>query len=291
MQNIKEYLKTFEFFRTMHFNIYDLQPLNKPFKVFRVEDINNGKQYKVRLNTPFFPNGVSRELNIINMFASMPQKYYWMPQIAYLDKECNVLAIEYLEGDTLLSLLDDLTEDEKKKIKEDAFNILQALHTLPIPKYMNLETQQPIENWYNYMKKRFVSDLELTKTALQDEQKKHILAILENFQDCLSNVKLSLLHGDLKPSNIIYNRKTELLSLIDFESCKIGDAYYDISRMSYNCSIFYNKTLEKDEIYQLYKLDTFLHWLANTIYENKDIKPKNIQGIEECLSFFNNIKF
>lgn len=100
---------------------------------------------------------------------------------------------------------------------------------------------------------------------------KNLKLELKNLSNSLDNDKNVFCHGNLKPSNILFNDSTKELKIINFENHFAGHRYFDLAHLSinFNLNSVYNKDLFK----------SFLHF--NKI--NYSIKELEIYN--KCYSF------
>ena len=92
-------------------------------------------------------------------------------------------------------------------------NAVNILNTLWFPKLLS----QKEENGWHITEMEFVhgDTLENLKGVLTDEEKKAIVEQLFKTIGCLTSFRIT--HGDINESNLIFNRETQQLVLIDFE--------------------------------------------------------------------------
>ena len=198
-------------------NITSIENLNKHglCKVFKVT-CDDGI-YKVRVNTDFNDSAdcESRVLTYLNM---VQPGYY--PNLYY--KSDRLLIEDYIGGVPL----DQLSEIDPQSIAK----IINRLHSIETP---CTDFTTNYDNWYLQFATKLDTKLNKSTEILGYDDIQNIEYLLDLLKPDLLNTKSVLLHGDIKPSNILQTTTGEY-SFIDFESCIAGDADYDISMLAFS---------------------------------------------------------
>jgi len=138
----------------------------------------------------------------------------------------NCLTLQYIEGK-------DLNEDNfrENNIISAAAKTIHKLHSVCNCKDIgDLLTAPPTQqkSWQEHLLKKTKARIDEIKDCPIQLEK-----IYERIYSISNPMKLSLLHHDLKPSNMIFYQKE--VYLIDFEKASIGDHLHDLGKMKWRC--------------------------------------------------------
>lgn len=287
MKNINDLLKNFDFFKSMNFRAYSIHSDKELNKTFLVENSDTFEKYKVRINTHSFPNSVKKELNVIKFLQTQTQtQKILIPKVIYLSNDESLLVTNFING-VSLDTLEPFSPEFSIEITAKTKALLSDLHHATYNEIKSLAYDIRFDNWYEYIKSLFKNDFDrlsgsnLISTADED----FIWNLINEHREYLENVRPCFVHGDLKPHNIIWNVKDRTLHLIDFESCRIGDANFDNYRIFPDIDTSFN--LEKqDSVFWLYRLNTYLHWLANAYAIKNKVEPSALSEVNQVLNRF-----
>ena len=138
----------------------------------------------------------------------------------------NYFITTFIEGTSLDNISESLTIDEWEIISHKLLIRLDELSTIHAPLYSEHNkfiTDDCSAILKAKFSKRFKHPLFNRYSHKElDKAFKRCCQILDNSHF----TRPSLLHMDVKPANIIYNSKTGLVTLIDFEFARFGDADY-----------------------------------------------------------------
>lgn len=132
----------------------------------------------------------------------------------------------FIEGQSLDNISERFTNDDWKIISHKLLARLDELSTIHAPLYSE-HNEFINDDCATILKTKFLERLKhplfnrYSRKEL-DKAYQYCCKILDN--SCFT--KPTLLHMDVKPANIIYNSKTGLVTLIDFEFARFGDNDY-----------------------------------------------------------------
>lgn len=132
----------------------------------------------------------------------------------------------YVTGDNLDKVSSQLSVDDWDNIAKELFNRLNELSGIKESNYSE-KNNFVKDNYANIMIRKIESKFQhpvfrdISKTVLT----KAIYTTYEILRESYYSVP-SLIHMDIKPANIIWNRQTGTLSLVDFEFARFGDIDY-----------------------------------------------------------------
>lgn len=282
MDDLTAKLKQYEFFKDMDFELEPL--LLKSYnhgKIFVVKNLESGEKYKLRLKHPNFPDTVTKELRVLRYIEQFPGHEIF-PQVLFTDGNDEVLVLTYFEGLALNKEL-EISAAEKNDIVKKIYRQLQVLHKMECPP-KDIITDTFFSSWYERIKLIFDSYVGKVKehNLLNAGDEAMIYDFIELNKPYLLNVKTSVIHGDLKPANIVWNPDSGKVSLIDFESGKIGDPLFDYYRLNSDGWGF-SEELERDSVYVLYLINVYLRWLVYALVKRNFVEPRATDGLTRSL--------
>lgn len=264
---------------------FELEPLlfkeHKLGKVFVVNDLRTGARFKLRLKHPNYPNTVKKELSVLR-FMSKFAGHECFPQVLFADVNNEIMVTDFFAG-VSLDKCKDFCEKQREFILEKVTESLHVLHNMTTP-VISLVNNQRYDSWYDWLTVIFESYIskinEYGLLASCDE--KFIRDFLKQNRSYLQDVKTSVIHADLKPSNIVWNPDTKRVMLIDFESGKIGDPWFDYYRL-YSDGWGFKPEHERNPVYLLYRINTFLRWGAYVLAKQNAVEPRAFEGLQKSL--------
>jgi len=141
-------------------------------------------------------------------------------KILEVDEKNLTLKLEYIEGVNFYEWIKESEKNEKdiKKVLDNLANIIFKLHSTVKAKLL--------VPFYIYYKKRFEKTLE----SLKNKDK----VVYRFFKQMLNEVNwdsyyVSLIHGDLRLSNILINDNLEIVGIVDWECSEYLDPLFDIA--------------------------------------------------------------
>lgn len=283
MEDISTRLRKYDFFKKMDFEINSLVPENyRNGKVFLLRNLENKAVYKVRLKHPLFPNTVKKELRILKYISQYPGANNF-PEIIYTDGNEEVMVTTYFEG-MALNECGHFSQAKKNEIVGKLEDKLKILHSMYSP-VKDIINNRDFASWYECLKLMFGSYIAKIKenNLLNESNEYFIYNFLEMNRDYLENVKNSVIHGDLKDANIIYNPQTEDVFVIDFESGKIGDPMFDTYRI-YRDGWGYKEEYDRNPVYVLYALHLSLRWITYHLAKGIPIEQRQFEMLGIYLS-------
>ena len=236
--------------------------------VFKVK--TNQKTYFFRFpRNDFFSNALLKEVKMIDFLKN--KLSLQIPDMKVkLDNNRPFSLHEEIEGESLTSCFDRLTENEKYVLIKDICNLLKELSSLESPKHF-----QRVSN--------FLDNLSLVSGQNYDLSKHDFLKKLEG-----QNLVFS--HGDFNPGNLIL-KNGKLVAVIDFSFSGLSSPLTDLSRICGRMPAHFSKPLiayygklfkQKIEPYQIEILEKIWKYVEKKYIEyirdyHKDIiLPKEL---------------
>ncbi|MCL2441459.1 MAG: aminoglycoside phosphotransferase family protein [Treponema sp.] len=189
--------------------------------------------YKVRLSSSFNPYAIIREYNALEYLKKQGSKLGADILEAKIDgpPESLYLIESFLPGKSLEKYSTDELEKYMPLLTQKISSCLYELHNLKGHKF------------HSFIGDSYQTYLDMLETHMQ----RHIRTIGTydiNFANYISktiknihlyeyywiNITPSFLHFDLKPQNIIFDKETTSISLVDFEFARFGDMFHELIR-------------------------------------------------------------
>ena len=187
---------------------------NKKFFLKSVKDNDNTVFCLPYLHTLNCKYGVGRFPELLSQTFS------------YKDRDFYIL--EYLEGETFEELDGIFSEEEWRIVAMKLKERIHELYSCTSDKYSD-RAKFYSESFGELLSNKLTNRLKNSLFAQFSTNK--LATATATFNRILSNVtfpKAHLIHMDVKPANIIYNRNEKKVSLIDFENARFCD--YDFGR-------------------------------------------------------------
>lgn len=217
-----------------------------------------------------------------------------MPQFDFHGNQYNLYT--FAEGETLEHLLPRYSPHECRRIAKKILAHIDALSSIHAPQYSNHD-QFVSEGYADIQIQKMLPKLH--HQAFAKLPADLIYAANQRCAEILANSSFSvptLLHMDIKPANIIYNKQADILSLIDFELARFGDfdygwvqilltglKPYGNSYKDYILSELTKNRLTMEEALLIPKLRCYLFYqlACNLIYyyENQDEYPEEMYSL------------
>jgi aminoglycoside phosphotransferase (APT) family kinase protein len=225
----REVLSTTRTFRGRPFRLSSIYNRHNEEKCFRVTDKVNRVCYKVRFATASSRNSVKREHEALQYLKR--RGFGWAPRIyeTKLD-EAPYLITSFAEGASLDKSL--IWIPHASKIVRDLRNRLADIHSIKGNYYGHLGGK-PYETWLAFFEVRLWRHvIPLTPKFLKKKDLKAIQMLFEEAREALASVGPTLLHGDVKPANVLFDSRTSKTQLIDYELARFGDVDFEFTKIS-----------------------------------------------------------
>jgi len=239
----------------------------------------SGEKYLVRVRETSL-DLFNYKVSILKKFSSLSDRLPKLIDASYID-EHQVLIFEWLEGQSILEVIDGINEEKQFALGQQAGKILRDIHKESAP-------GDTIEWSKRYNEK-------IDRVILSYQQGKHhfngdslLIDYIENNRYLLNGIKNNLQHGDFHMGNMIV--KEDELFVIDLDRCDYGCSVEEYNRFYFTSKFspaFANGQLQgyqhpdKEKFFKLMKLylatnmiSTFV-WTVrfgqnelNTSYEN-----------------------
>jgi|GEM_PF-3006687 len=203
--------------------------------------------YKVRLSSRFNPYSILREYNAIKYL----EKAGIMGQPQVIDVgitqnyEDSYLVESFVPGKTLDKYKDDEIEEYFLAIANSLYSYLIKIH--------NIKDR----NFHSFIGDSYCSYQEMLMTHIKGhiktiasydlkmaEQLSCIFKLFHQQKDKFKEIMPTFAHFDIKPQNIIFDRDTLQLVLIDYEYSRFADPYHELIRAHMKAKkspVFYQK--------------------------------------------------
>lgn len=163
-----------------------------------------------------------------------------VPTVQFIYTERRIIIENYIDG----IVLNENTVILSKEMLFDIGRLMGKFHSI------NVSSQDDENSWIATI----LTDMKSIKVYLapyEDEFKLSIDYVETECKRIFKNLHFTYVHGDFKPSNIIWNERRQKYYLIDFENFMIGDPTLDIYKML--------SILKANEIYSFKEVETFLN--------------------------------
>ena len=161
-------------------------------------------------------------------------------------------------------------EEEKAKFEYDVLSVLGS--NINIVNVYDYKDFNIITNNNNFIILEYIDGSTIFQKVLNEKlDEKTIKTIINQLINCYSNLhKLNILHGDIHPSNIIYNNES-IIKIIDFgESIIIGEKTNKNAGLSFFCpperlnEISFNKFKHPiNKTGEVYQLSLLIYFILN----------------------------
>lgn len=162
---------------------------------------------------------------------------------SYKGREFYIL--EYLEGKTLDELDGILSEEEWQITAQELKARLQELHTCTSDKYSD-RAKFYSDSFGKLLSDKFTERLKNRVFAqFSTEKLTAATAVCKHILSKVTFPEAHLIHMDVKPANIIFNRTEKKVSLIDFENARFCDADFGKTQLLLTAYKGYPETYKK----------------------------------------------
>ena len=219
-------MKTFSGRPTHITSIYDR---HNEEKCFRVETDDGSPGYKVRFATATSRPSAAREHEALRILRQY--EVAWVPQVhEFRADEPAYLVTAYAEGESLDKGLNWVTHADT--IVRSLGRLLTNIHQISGDYFGHLAGPR-YSSWLAFVDVRFWRHvLPLVKAGLiSEDDLDRIRALYDEAHDALNDARPTLLHGDVKPANIIFDANQRRTILVDFELARFGDPDFEWSKL------------------------------------------------------------
>jgi aminoglycoside phosphotransferase (APT) family kinase protein len=196
--------------------------------------VSDSRSYKVRFATATSRHSVAREYQAYSHLHQ--QRINWVPAIheAKLDEPA-CLVTSFAKGVSLDKSL--AWVGSAPEIARRIRHSLEEIHQIEGDYYGHLGGPR-YSTWQAFLDVRFWRHIKPLSTAkiIDHSDLKKIQQLYEEILETLSEVRPVLLHGDVKPANVIFDGATKETTIIDWELARFGDVDFEWSKL-YRMSI------------------------------------------------------
>jgi aminoglycoside phosphotransferase (APT) family kinase protein len=198
-------------------------------KCFRVDTNDESQGYKVRLTTASSKRSVVREYEAFRLLHR--HGITWAPYIyEFQADEPPYLIVGYAAGESLDKSLGWVPYTESIV---DALGLLLAnIHEIEGEHFGHLAGPQ-YPTWQAFIDVRFWRHVMPLAGAgmITEADLSKIRALYNEVGETFGSIRPLLLHGDVKPANIIFDIHQSRTTLIDFELARFGDVDFEWSKL------------------------------------------------------------
>lgn len=218
-----------QIFRGKSFKISSMYGKGNEEKCFRVETPNDRLAYKVRFSTATSRRSVAQEYEALSLLSQHGVK--WTPHLYEVNlNEPSYLVIAFVEGESLDKSLEWMSHAESIELR--LRQELADIHCIP-GEYFGHLTGPRYQSWQAFFEVRLWRHvMPLVEALLVSERDlARIKALHQEARKSLSEVSPTLLHGDVKPANVVFELRTNKTTLIDFELSRFGDQDFEWTKL------------------------------------------------------------
>lgn len=183
-----------------------------------------------------------RKQKRVHTVSNVP-KVYSDGSFSFSGQTCHYSVSDYVQGEELYGVLQELTEEQQISIGRDIAEFLTELHSITgssydighyiptIPEY-GRSWKEGHKEYAEYLRKA------LSEMEIDSESEKAVSAALEYIDtniDCLDyQTGARLLHNDFHPKNIIVNNG-KISGVIDWECSQFGEEDFELAHLFHWC--------------------------------------------------------
>ncbi len=180
-----------------------------------------------------------------------------LKQLSSLGVELSPKYIDYSESSSIASLvtgmvsgekLEDLSVEERCGLIEKTLNELNKISSLLPPANNSLPSRDPL-GFYFSLKLILIKLILKYPADLLKNIGYYLIFFANYFQSALVGVKMGLVHRDLFPDNILYDREKSKLHVLDWESAVVSDNLFDLSQVA----VIYTHELGEERLIRILK--------------------------------------
>lgn len=210
-----------------------------------------------------------------------------IPQYIKVGKD--YIVEKYLGEELTLDLYNSLSDEEKEQIAKDMASFLVYLHAKKPEK-----TTEKL-NLCDYLDK--IADH--IKTLQTEEEQIRLLEQIEEFKTRDTNDEICvLIHGDIRSQNVLYDKDTKKVAIIDFELLEQGNIYHDFVpfaaasfelnyELLFNIVDYYNQAsdykVDKEKIRLFHELGIWDEYVRCSINNGNDYLSEEVYIFSKTL--------
>ena len=167
-----------------------------------------------------------KEISITSSLAKTnPSCNFPTSRIENIDGE-DIMVSTFIQGKELSKdVLEELPEAQQKQIAKDLGTFLYYLHNQSIKQQEQKSSSHSLDI-FNKKEKKLKERLNLLPTEVQEQ----INQVISDFDNDTNYGKINVLsHNDLIKDNLLYDKSSQKLSVIDFGDTEINDIYTDFA--------------------------------------------------------------
>lgn len=218
--------------RTFHgrpFRITSIYGQHNEEKCFLVKVDNDSTEYKVRFATATSRRSVASEYEAFSLLSL--HGIAWTPTVYEVETdEPAYLVTTYVPGESLDKSLDWITN--AASIVSGLECLLSDIHGINGNFFGHLAGPR-YSSWREFVEVRFWRHVMPLVSAgmISEDDHRRIRILYEEVNEALLDIRPTLLHGDVKPANIVFDVNQGMTSLVDFELARFGDIDFEWSKL------------------------------------------------------------
>lgn len=226
---VRSLLAGMETFRSRSLRISSMYAGHNEEKCFRVEIDDETRVYKVRFATATSKLSVATEHEAIRTLRC--HGIEWTPEVFEFQlADPAYLVVGYIEGESLDRSVNWVKHAES--IVTAIGRLLADMHEITGDYFGHLAGPR-YSSWRTFVDLRFWRHvLPLVRAGLiNEEDLRRIRLLYEEASEDFGSVRPALLHGDVKPANIVFDSDRGTTMLVDFELARFGDVDFEWSKL------------------------------------------------------------
>lgn len=173
-------------------------------------------------------NNMHREFSLLTQLNFKPFTAM-IPAALDYQPDNSVMRIQKLEGNPLSEVINTLLPSERTRVAGQIGLFLAELHSF-FREQSNPEQSEIVEN-RELLLSRLEKIRSQTNTPEEQARLQEINAYIKNYETL--DDRQAMIHGDVSPSNIIYDQITGQIGVIDFNNCTSNLCHRDFSVMAH----------------------------------------------------------
>lgn len=261
-----EILHKIDFFQNANLT---LERIQKQDKCFLIIDNTTGRKYKVRRNYAKNPDNADREFMAYDFIKNTPA-IDELPRLRYFNPTQGIIISDWVDGDALNTRFD---YDDKTicKIYDGIKQAVGKLHAVRAD-IASYPTQRAFTNWHDFFRYKLTQTIRGVPEQFFDAHlQNRIWRLFDKNSTYFNAVQTSIIHGDFRCHNVVYDTITDRVHLIDFESVMVGDPNFDLLRILCDEQLTPatggRTVAEQNDIYVLYYLEMMLTWFGHSYHK------------------------
>ncbi|MGG7078405.1 aminoglycoside phosphotransferase family protein [Clostridium sardiniense] len=191
---------------------------------YYIEDCNKNKLL-LRLSDISMLEPKNKEFEIIKKYNSLSFEMSKVISFGICNNKQNVyMLLSWVEGESLITALPNLSEKEQYSLGLEAGNILKEIHSIPV-----IKSDMPVENRQERKVKKLIK---YENSSVRINNDKDALKFIKKNIRKLNSLPPVYTHGDFHVGNLILTPNNNV-GVIDFNRWKCGDGYEEFYKVQF----------------------------------------------------------